>query len=868
MKSVLPKVNTLSFTEFQAFFSMERFIDRGVPVVITFSNKGELTFLQNIKKIIRSSYTNDPFTTISGESFQSRLLLATREATNLLMSESLFTMCLQDFVAPMKHARKTFVIDKSPCQQILSFTDEKVKYGCVSNDVNVIPLSMSKLFSMSISVVLEDSLSRDDAIYDVNGITWETARSKTFANKYIIHNAFLDDFCNVFRSKNVYTFIQKSNEIVIFPPSCAKQGKVGGKINCVAMWSVHNIISLSLNNIIKDFSPTKSLDRRIALKQTIKNFLMTAIARKTDFKVLNEYKKVDFFIEMLMIIENMHDLADSNGGLRLCLSDISVPKVYAPGTNNSTCYCCGEATYGSAFFRSGIQKNDCVCYNCVSVVRGEIDDFVEVVFADFEDYSLCSANDREFLVGFHKSLLAKFDGDAQILKVLGLLEKIVFSFSDKFYFSRKSGDAEGGYGWNTFFHENIRRNGRINAILSNKEDIYKACIPIERFYESPVMFCLFVTYSFTKKEVSAFLKELCLTSRGRSSAFCEFIVEFITFNGFNMYKCHEKDRITLKLLEGDGSSGVGDFDKKGRVIDKYSLCAQNEFGNVVIDREQLSGLCIFAESGSEKEFKKRIIQAISPKDDDEEHFPRYGAKRKGKMQHDLIMCEPVKKRAANEIPKSVHVKRCFVDDGWLKKYVETKIYLDMKTINKVSEIQKKVLRSKMNFVCEEFIVNDRFSVKINNFCIDNSKRNKMFFFEFKENFEFLANVRFILNEVLTKISSFKVLLVNNEKIEMENLYENIEFINYFNKILLNKYDLDIKEDNKEKFSLDLFYKLLRTINNKTGNLLLLDIISFINKDIYGWVFFNNKINFPVLPYEKNYYYNSIKSVNIFGIDLM
>ena len=156
---------------------------------------------------------------------------AIRKATDIIMEGSLFTMCSCDFIKPKKKAWKKPVNEKSPYYHVTEFP---VCNASCSKKENTVPLGVSKDFSMEVSIILDDSHGIEDP-----AIVWETARTKAFPFKYINHSTYVKDFCGTFKSKNVYTFVQRPNNIVLFPPCCAKQGKVDYGLSQLATWSVH-----------------------------------------------------------------------------------------------------------------------------------------------------------------------------------------------------------------------------------------------------------------------------------------------------------------------------------------------------------------------------------------------------------------------------------------------------------------------------------------------------------------------------------------------------------------------------------------------------------------------------------------------------
>lgn len=868
MKSTLPKAQTLSFTEFQSFFNMERFIDRGIPIIITFNKEDEYDVLLRIKNIIYGSlfkqgtneckfgprfYTKD----ISNDVFQSNLSESTKEATNILMSESLFTMCLRDFVTPLKNARKNLIMDKSPCQQIINFTSSKV---FIDNTSCTIPLSMTALFSMQISVIIESGDDNNDVI------VWESARSKAFAERYISHNIHIGDFCSTFKSKNVYSFVQNPREIVIFPPSCAKQGRAEGNVKLLTMWSVHNIISLSLNNIIKDFSPTKSLDKRAAVKQSIKHFLVAAMQRQP-YQIQNEFKVFDYFIEALLLLENMCDLIDTNFGVHLCSFEEIVPKVYASGVPYSACSICCESTYGTAFFRKQAGRNDCFCINCLDKVADELDDIIEVVFVDPEDHA-CSINDRELLCEFYNSLLFKFSFDPQLMEILHILNQILPPFSDTFYLNRGAQQqslfksTENKFKgmwccWEAYFKEKICTNEKINKLLQSKEDSYKYCIPTQRFHKSPIMFGLLIVHSFQKSEIEILIEELHSIEAVSSQPcmYTLFILKLVESNAFRFFRTREKEVIKMKLMESNKTH-------KNDII--YSQCDSA----IILDKEKISGAYVFNENTSIHD-KKRTISKIVAMGDKGEPFNVFPAKeyRKRKQPFTHVTFEFPDKRSTFEIPSRVFVAISECNEDWLSNYLTTKVYFGKAAFSKIGEDINTYEGA--GIVTEKYVVNNHFTIHLNSFFIENNKRNNMFFSKYKENISFLSKIRLILSKVLTNITSFSVSLTEVKDIKVSGTkHQNI--VKLFKNSLLEEYykcTTQYDMQNVEEFSLDLFYKLLITTNSKTQRPLILDIISDKNKKEYGWMRFDD-IEFSTFPYSRGTTDDIVLSFNVFGINYM
>lgn len=896
MKSIIPKANILSFTEFQTFFNMERFIDRGIPVIITFNTEDEYSLLLGAKKAIldtlyphslqqqqqqQSGSSILPGATFptdhNDESFQSRLLESTRKATNFLLSESLFTMPLMDFLTPIRNVRRNFIIDKSPCQQILEFNSGEVSPGGAG--ANTIPLSMSKLFSMQISVVIEDfcrgdgDSSSSSGGSSENGVIWETARTKQFSDKYISHDIYVEDFCGVFKSKSVYTFVQSPREVVIFPPSCARQGKVEGRaIRKVVMWSVHNIVSLSLNSIIKDFSPTKILDKKVALKQSIKHFIVSAITQKQKqlTKIRSHLKLFDYFIEALLLLENMCDLMDLNFGVHLCSFEDVVPKVYALGRSYSACSCCCESIYGTGFFRKQARKDEYICFNCLARMKDELDDIVEVVFLD-PKLNMSSIEDRELLLRFHNSLLSKFSFDAQLLNVLEVSQKILPPFSDTFYLncnmrpqapykSVPENRSDIWNHWEVYFQEKIWANPKISDILKSKEGLYRLCIPIERFYGSPIMFILLVVHSFQKSEVDALANELHIDYAFQPCAYTQFLLGVVECNSFGLYRTYEKDKITLKLLGPEETKGSS------------QIISSSFPTSVILDGDKLNRLCVFDEKSIKSE-KRRLIGGIVSKTHGDTPLSMPTFSEFSKRMPPAKAPQPPAKRCCFDIPKRVSTPATLCDDGWLKKYVSTRLYLSKDAIMRVQDTQLCAFWG-TRFVTEQYAIDDKFTINIDNFFIDSNKRNNTFFTEFKESIEFTSKIHLILSEVLPKVKSFSVSLKktagtkprgSNESSE-DDEYSGNNVVIFFKKELMeeNCYCTEkMQMQNVEEFSLILFYKLLMTINSKTGRLLLLDVISSECKEMYGWSSFGCT-GFPVLPFKKSSLFDVLHSVDIFG----
>lgn len=143
----------------------------------------------------------------------------------------------------------------------------------------------------------------------------------------------------------------------------------------------------------------------------------------------------------------------------------------------------------------------------------------------------------------------------------------------------------------------------------------------------------------------------------------------------------------------------------------------------------------------------------------------------------------------------------------------------------------------------------------------------------KKSLQFISNVHLALSETLTKVTSHRVFPTEPKCVNFRNVLDTekrdiagvlkMAFTDEHNKWTAAAGECT---SDKEMFSLELFYRLLRTRDSDTGRPLLVDVFSNRNKDSYGWVSFSCT-NLPPLPFKKLELYGT-QPVCIFGTNFL
>lgn len=855
MKSTLPKAQMMTFTQFQSFFNMERFIDRGIPAVISFHKKEEEEILKYVKKMFQDSLENTKTSKEEKEVGQeeskiSKILEAARKTTDIIMSESLYTMCLSDFLVASYKAKKRVYSDMDLNHQIIEFREETE---------NVIPLSMNKVFSLCVSVITCCSSDKkdDDNYNENNNIIWETTRSKSFPDKYIYNETYAKNICKAFKGKKIYTFVQSPSEVVLFPPCCAKQGKPEDNVRRVAMWSVHNVISLSLNLIISDLSPTKTLDKRVSLSHSVKSFLCSAL-QKQIYKVQDESRAFMYFIEALVYVENICELLSLNFGARLHSYEDCVPKAYIKGRTFSVCKFCGDYLYGSAFYRrkeNGV-KDEFICPVCLGRIKDDLCDLIETVFIDTTDPT-SSVNDGEFFNEVYCSLQSKFSFDPQFFEIFEIAKSILPPFSDSFYlnccmnpktpYKGTSTERVGIWrDWKLYFQEQIYGNEKIAIFLHGKEALYKFSLPVNRFYDNPIIFVLFLVHSFQEKEVDSVITNLYKMRDSRPCAYTEFIIKFLECSNARIFKAVEKEVIFNKIMEDPGTKST------------FEILYKKDPSSVIVDSDKLSSFSLpkKREPGTKKEKTDSLKVQRSDQEDRSACVPETKTLPRPTVTNDLV---PPQKKI--RLCKLLSAARVEYDEEWLKEYSMKRLYLNKDVLPRTGQELPKGIKIKT----EKFVVKDDFTIDLECFLLDIDKGYNDLLTKYRENLNFLSTVRLILSEMLSGIKSFSVSSIewkkNNSGRKPKDPKKDV--LGLLKSVLSKENDENAQQG--EEFTLDMFYKLLRTRNRETGRLLLLDIFSPNNTAKYGWAAFKSREISTLFPYEKALDENM---VNIFGFDFM
>lgn len=926
MKSTLSKIQFITFSQFQSFFNMERFIDRGIPVVITFYEEEEQETLNTIKNAFQSflgwrgeggkkkeleekpellddeEEKEDCRVTDKGQQLHekgkdyrgefplgsadeneegkqnSQTLEAIRRATEILMSESLYTLCLCDFLAPISNVRKSTYSGGIIKPHIMSF---KPGYE------RVIPLNMSLFFSMSISVfftdcndkkVDEDTVSSDDGREDK--ILWDSIRTKKFPDKYVFRETYVKDVCKAFKSKNVYTFIQRSNEIVLFPPSCAKQGKVESKVCHVAMWPVHNILSLTLNLFIRDLSPTKSMDKKAALGESIQSFIYASQQRQV-YSIQNEAKAFIYFAEALVHIDNMCYLLNLNFGSRLHSYEEYVPKIYIHGKPFSECSYCGSNLYRTAFYMEKGKKKDIICVSCFRRIKDNSWDIVETIFIDPEK-SIKGANDNTSFHELFQSMENKFSFDPQFFEIFETAKSILPPFSKTFclngqiqpkkpYKPIETDEKRGMWDdWKLYFREQIYPKELIATLLHAKESLYRLCMPVERFYSSPIMFVLFLAHSLQQKEIDMLVISLYEMEYSCPCMYTTFVRKFLECANTGIFKAWEKDLIYQKLVEQvdlksmdailsheGGSSIVMDKDIMDMLDVVERKMPNGEKAKMVCPKissptQINSPCCVLEGTYCPNHVNVSVIPTIF-----QSMILETKSQHRSPSSGDAPSLSPPSKKVCVERPLSARTE---YDESWLEEYTGLKFYLSKKAISRLGQD----LPDDIKIVTEEFVVTRNFAVEIECFLVSIDKSPKSTLAMYRENMSFLSTVRLTLSEMLSGVKSFNVLPFEWKRRKpgkaLAGSRENI--LKLLDRVLKN--ENEEKEKKGKEFTMDLFYKLLRTRSSESGKPLFVDMFSFENKEKYGWASFNST-NIQKLPYKKLF---DMSPMNIFGFDFM
>ena len=749
MKSTLPKVNELTFSQFRTFFNSVRFVDRGVPITINFVG-AEQRILTYIKQIIRESCVKHTYQGNNekcdcefthDECTEKNIVIAIRKATDIIMGETLFTECTSNCTKMKKKVWKKTTTEKLPYYRITELPASDSSSDTVKE--SIIPLSIGKMFSMEMSLILDNS----DHSVEEPEIVWETARTRIFADKYINHDTYVKDICGAFKGKSVYTFTQSRNKIVLFPPSCAKQGKAERGLGKLVIWSVHNIISLSLNRVIRDLSPTKSLDRKVAFSHSLKLFLCESAKRQPQV-IQDEPKAFALLTEALFQLDGFCELLEKNAGMCLAPYDAHIPRVYTIGCTCAVCSLCCEPTYGTAFYRRVDGKEEFICVGCLGRISDGREGIIEFVFMDDPPDAVPSIQDSIFFTELFEDARSKLSVDPKLEEILMVAEDILPPLSDTFYLNhsmkprlpykttqdrsrRTWGD------WEIYFKERINTNPTIMKFLHAKEGMYKMCLPVERFYGNPIWFSLFLFHVAREKELDSITKALHSVYIEQFSAYTMFILKFLECNSGRKFKASEKDLIVMKLLEFTDTKA-----------DTQKLYTKNPT-NIVLDKEKLSRLCVFQENASRKE-KRKVVKVITTKsrksdsaaitagnttkeeeeeEEDEEEEKEFELLEKGAQSQSAT--EPPLKVAAFEVPKFVRFYPEEFGDGWLTKYATTKLLLSNEAIQRIGE-EHVIPLSGASFVEEEYAVDDGLVIHIKNFLVNTNRDNERFFREYKK----------------------------------------------------------------------------------------------------------------------------------------